>query len=181
MRKLTPDELTERQVEPRARPRIPLYLICENIRSLWNVGSIFRSADGAGIAKIFLCGYTGHPPRPEISKTALGAEEYVPWEVVKDPAKAVALLHREGMPVYVLEQTTDSASLWEAPLALPMGLVVGNEVEGVTPHLVALADGALEIPLLGRKESLNVAVACGIALFEIARRVGGADRRAGAI
>lgn len=181
MRKLTPDELTERQAHPHARPRIPLYLICENIRSLWNVGSIFRSADGAGIAKIFLCGYTGCPPRPEIAKTALGAENYVPWEAVTDPAKAVALLAREGIPVYVLEQTTGSSSLWEAPLALPMGLVVGNEVEGVTPQLVSMADGALEIPLLGRKESLNVAVACGIALFEIARRVGIAGRRSGTI
>ena len=181
LRKLTPEELTERQARPRKEPRLPLYLVCENIRSLWNVGSMFRSADGAGIAKIFLCGYTAHPPRPEITKTALGAEESVPWEAVDDPAKAVTLLKREGIPVYVLEQTTAGRSLWEAPLRLPMGLVVGNEVEGVTPHIVALADGALEIPLHGRKESLNVAVACGIALFEVSRRALRAGRLFGAI
>lgn len=173
MRKLTPQELTDRQARARRRPRLPLYVIVENVRSLWNVGSIFRSADGAGVTKLFLCGITGRPPRPEITKTALGAETTVPWQWFEDPAKAVALLHAEGIPVTVLEQTTGSVPLWRAPLALPMGLVIGNEVEGVSAHVVALADGAIDIPMYGKKESLNVAVACGVALFEIARRVRG--------
>ena len=169
MRKIDPDDLTRRQTPLARLPRLPLYLILENIRSLWNVGSMFRTADGAGIAKIFLCGYTAKPPRPEITKTALGAEASVPWEAVHDPAKAVKLLQREGIPVFVLEQTDSSRSLWEVPVPLPLGLVVGNEVEGVSAHVVSLADGAIEIPLFGVKESLNVAVACGIALFEIVR------------
>ena len=171
MRKLTPEELTARQKKTGKRPRLPVYLICDNIRSLWNVGSIFRSADGAGIAKIFLCGITGTPPRPEITKTALGAEKSVPWEAVQDPGKAVLLLKRQGIPVFVLEQTDESDVLWESALELPLGIVVGNEVDGVSPHVVALADGALEIPMHGVKESLNVAVACGILLYEIVRRL----------
>jgi tRNA G18 (ribose-2'-O)-methylase SpoU len=170
VRKLPPDELTKRQARAASLPRLPVYLILENIRSLWNVGSMFRSADGAGIARIYLCGYTARPPRPEISKTALGAENHVPWEGVQDPAKAVKILQHQGIPVLALEQTDSSVSLWEAPIELPLGLVVGNEVEGISSHVVSLADGALEIPLHGIKESLNVAVACGIALFEIARR-----------
>jgi len=170
MRKLTPEELTARQRKAGKTPRLPVYLVCDNIRSLWNVGSIFRSADGAGIAKIFLCGITGTPPRPEITKTALGAEESVPWEAFQDPGKAVVLLKRQGIPVFVLEQTDKSSLLWDAPLDLPLAVVVGNEVDGVSPHVVALADGALEIPMHGIKESLNVAVACGIVLYEIVRR-----------
>ena len=170
MRKLTPEELTARQTQARQKRRLPLYLICDNIRSLWNVGSIFRTADGAGITKIFLCGYTGRPPRSEISKTALGAEEVVPWEGMADPAKAVTILQRQGIPVFVLEQTDRSIPIVDAPITFPMGLVIGNEVEGVSSHVVARADGALEIPLHGKKESLNVAVACGVALFEIVRR-----------
>jgi len=170
MRKLTPQELKKRQAENRRLPRLPVYLICENIRSLWNVGSIFRSADGAGITKIFLCGYTGRPPRPEITKTALGAEQVVPWEGMEDPLKAIVLLQKKGVPVYAVEQTTHSVSLWEAPLSLPLGLVVGNEVHGVSQPVVAACDGAIEIPLFGIKESLNVAVACGIVLFELVRR-----------
>jgi tRNA G18 (ribose-2'-O)-methylase SpoU len=147
-----------------------VYLICDNIRSLWNVGSIFRTADGAGIAKIFLCGFTGRPPRAEISKTALGAENAVPWEGLEDPCKAVAILQQQHVPVYVLEHTTRSRSLWDSPIELPAGLVIGNEVDGVSPRVVARADGALAIPMFGVKESLNVAVACGVALFEISRR-----------
>ncbi len=171
MRKLTPQELTKRQRRTRELPRLPVYLICDNIRSLWNVGSIFRTADGAGITRIFLCGYTGRPPRPEISKTALGAENVVPWEGVDDPGKAVVLLQRQGVPVYVLEHTDRGVLVWESPIQFPLGLVIGNEVDGVSPHVVSLADGALELPMYGVKESLNVAVACGVALYELARRL----------
>ena len=130
----------------------------------------------SGVSGVFLCGYTGRPPRPEISKTALGAENVVPWEGVDDPAKAVVLLQRRDIPVYVLEHTDQSGSLWESPTAFPLGLVIGNEVDGVSPHVVDLADGALELPMFGVKESLNVAVACGVALYELARRVPGRRR-----
>ncbi len=170
MQKQTPTELHHRQQKLRSSPRLPVYLICENIRSLWNVGSIFRSADGAGIAKIYLTGYTGTPPRPEISKTALGAENSVPWEAMRDPAKAVTILHKEGVPVYTLEQTRKSVLIWEQPLPVPLGLVIGNEVDGISPAVMSLADGAIELPMYGIKESLNVAVACGIALYEITRQ-----------
>jgi tRNA G18 (ribose-2'-O)-methylase SpoU len=178
MRKISSEDLTKRQLRAARLPRLPLYLVLDNVRSMWNVGSMFRTADGAGIARVLLCGYTARPPRPEIAKTALGAEKAVPWEAVQDPAKALTQLQRQGIPVYVLEQTDGGVSLWDVELRPPLALVVGNEVEGVSPHVVSLADGAIEIPLFGVKESLNVAVACGVALFELARRfrrTGGGD------
>lgn len=172
MQKRTPRELHTIQQKAQRQPRLPVYLVCENIRSLWNVGAIFRTADGAGVRKIYLTGYTGKPPRPEIAKTALGAEKAVPWEAVQDPAKVIIKLHHEGIPVFALEQTRRSVPLWECELSPPFGLVIGNETEGVSNQVLSLVDGAMEIPMFGMKESLNVAVSCGVALYEIARRLG---------
>jgi len=168
MRNLTANEVEARQ-RGRRRPPLAIYAICDNIRSLYNVGSIFRTADGAGIRMLYLCGVTGHPPRPEISKTALGAEAYVPWEYHRDPTLPIAILKRQGIPILVLEHTTESLPFDAPPPRPPVAIVVGHEVEGVSPRVTAMADGAIEIPMRGRKESLNVAVAFGIVAFAIAR------------
>ncbi|MBN1419768.1 MAG: TrmH family RNA methyltransferase [Planctomycetes bacterium] len=168
MRNLTRSEIEARQ-RGAGRPPLGIYAICDNIRSLYNVGSIFRTADGAGVRMLYLCGMTGHPPRPEISKTALGAEMYVPWEYHPDPSVPIAILKRQGVPILVLEHTTESVPYDAPPPRPPVAIVVGHEVDGVSPAVTALADGAIEIPMRGRKESLNVAVAFGIVAYAIAR------------
>ena len=151
-----------------ARP--PIYGLLDNIRSLYNVGSIFRTSDGALVRKLYLCGYTPHPPRKEIEKTALGATRSVEWEYHQDPMFAVDQIKSHGARICVLEQTTHSKPYYELSKDnFPICLVVGNEITGVGPHLIKSADMAIEIPMDGVKQSLNAAVAYGIALFELAR------------
>jgi tRNA G18 (ribose-2'-O)-methylase SpoU len=151
----------------RHRPRRPLYALADNVRSMHNIGAMFRTADGAGLAKLFLCGISACPPRPEIRKTSLGAEEAVPWEYVPSAAQALRRLKAEGVQIVVLEHTDCSHDFRVAPYRFPLCLVVGHEHYGVCDEVVALADLAVEIPMAGVKESLNVSVAFGIALFEI--------------
>jgi|Deesub1362B_J571_1020462.scaffolds.fasta_scaffold09845_2 tRNA G18 (ribose-2'-O)-methylase SpoU len=150
--------------------RFPIYVVAENIRSLYNVGSIFRTSDGARIQKLFLCGYTGFPPRNEISKTALGAEKTVPWEYHRSAREVILRLKDEGIPVILLEQTDRSHHYARFRYPFPLCLVIGNEVEGISDDVVELADAAVEIPMFGIKHSLNVAVAYGVVLFEILRQ-----------
>ncbi len=144
-----------------------IYLILQNIRSLHNVGAIFRSADAFQVNKIYLCGYTGAPPRKEISKTALGAEKYVPFEKHSQTARLIKKLKKQGVKIIALEQTKKSRLISCFRPTFPLALVVGNEVRGITPAILKLADAILQIPMKGKKESLNVAVACGIALYEL--------------
>ncbi len=151
-------------------PRAPLYLVLDNIRSLTNVGSIFRAADGMGVRKIFLCGITPAPPRPEIAKISLGAEETTPFEILADPAKAVRLLQLEGVPVFCCEQTDRSASIYETAFPSPLALVLGHETSGIDDQVLHLSDGEVEIPMFGSKHSHNVATACGIILGEVRRQ-----------
>ena len=149
----------------------PIYGLAENIRSLWNVGSLFRTSDAVGVRKLYLCGYTAKPPRPEISKTALGADETVPWEHVRDPLKVVVRLKELGVGIVALE-TGEGAVPYDAfPYEFPLCLLVGNEVEGLSRPLLSAADAKVSIPMLGTKESLNVAVAYGVALYEVLRRL----------
>lgn len=151
-------------------PRAPVYGLLDNIRSLYNVGSIFRTSDGALIRKLFLCGYTPRPPRKEIDKTALGATSTVPWEYYRDPLEAISAAKVEGATVCVLEQTTNSQPYYDVtPSDFPLCLVVGNEITGVSPSVIRQADKAIEIPMYGTKQSLNAAVAYGIALFDLLR------------
>lgn len=147
--------------------RTPVYGLAENVRSLWNVGSLFRTSDAVCARKLFLCGYTGKPPRPEISKTALGAEGSVPWEYMADPAKAVVTLKQRGVHILALETVENARSLDGADVPFPVCLVVGNEVDGVSRRLLSLADEAVALPMLGVKSSLNVAVAYGVAMYAI--------------
>lgn len=174
MRKLTHDEIARRRFSIEAlkkEERFPISVLLDNIRSLYNVGSIFRTADGARITKLYLCGYTPYPPRKEIEKTALGATSSVPWEYGKDPVKILRSLKDEGVEICVLEQTDRSVPYFSHPHTThPLCLVVGNEITGVSKEIIALADSAIEIPMYGMKQSLNAAVALGIALFALLGR-----------
>ncbi|NTU68646.1 MAG: RNA methyltransferase [Chlorobiaceae bacterium] len=148
-------------------PRHPVTLVLHNIRSMWNVGAMFRSADAAGIEKIVITGYTATPPRKEIDKVALGAQETVPWEHCVDPFEAVGRLKRAGRRVFGLEIAENSLPYdGLASGDFPAAIIVGNEVEGIGDELLSLCDEVLEIPQYGTKHSLNVAVAAGIAMFE---------------
>ncbi|NTW53011.1 MAG: RNA methyltransferase [Chlorobiaceae bacterium] len=150
--------------------RHPVTLMLHNIRSMWNVGSMFRTADAAGIEKIVITGYTATPPRKEIDKTALGAQNTVPWQYIEDPAEAVAMLKAEGKRVFGLEIAANSRMYTElTPGDFPLVLIVGNEVVGLGDELLSLCDDVLEIPQYGIKHSMNVAVAAGVALFESIR------------
>jgi tRNA G18 (ribose-2'-O)-methylase SpoU len=150
--------------------RIPVIGMLDNIRSLYNVGSIFRSSDGAAVQGLYLCGYTPHPPRKEIEKTALGSTQTVPWKYFTDPRDAILEARSLGMKVCVLEHTTRSIPYHAlSHAALPLCLVVGNELTGIAPAIIENADLAIDIPMYGSKQSLNAAVAYGVAVFELAR------------
>jgi 23S rRNA (guanosine2251-2'-O)-methyltransferase len=174
IRKLTHDEIGLNRLPAGAPPdpesRLPVYGLLDNIRSLYNVGSMFRTADAAGVRHLYLCGYTPAPPKKEIAKTALGAVDTVPWSHHRDPLDAIRDLKSRGVRLCVLEQTTSAASVYElAPRDFPLCIVVGNELTGVSPEIIAEADMAIEIPMLGMKHSLNAAVAFGVAMFECVR------------
>jgi tRNA G18 (ribose-2'-O)-methylase SpoU len=173
MKKLTRDEIAARRLtleELRTEQRLPIYVLLDNIRSLYNVGSVFRTSDGGRITKLILSGYTPHPPRKEIAKTALGATESVPWEYARDPLDAIMRLKADGVRICALEHTTTSVPYYTVGRdAFPLCLVVGNEITGVSPEILAHADMAVDIPMLGMKQSLNAAVAYGIALYEFVR------------
>ncbi|MFA4028902.1 MAG: hypothetical protein GDYSWBUE_001367 [Candidatus Fervidibacterota bacterium] len=157
--------------EVRIGERLPICAILDNIRSLYNVGAIFRISDGAGIRKLYLCGITGCPPDAEIEKTALGATLSVFWEYHHDVAFPIACLKRSGWKIVALERTYESMPYTAFPRdAFPVCLVVGNEVDGVSDEALKLCDFAIEIPQRGWKQSLNVAVAYGIAVYELARK-----------
>ena len=141
-----------------------IVLLAHNIRSLWNVGSFFRTADAMGVEKIYLTGYTARPPRREISKTAIGAEEWIEWEYQDDPIKTINDRKSNGWKVVGLELTDSSQKASEYKASEKVCLVVGHEVTGVPEEIIKLCDDVVYIPMHGRKESLNVSVACGIAL-----------------
>lgn len=142
-------------------------LILDNIRSRENVGSIFRTADAAGVSKIYLCGITPTPPHEKISKASLGAEEFIEWEYVKDTWRLVEKLKKEGYHTVALEQTKESEDIFKFEPRFPLALIVGNEVDGVSQSVLKRVDKKISIPMYGKKESLNVAVAAGIALYQL--------------
>ncbi len=148
------------------------YVVCDNIRSTFNVGAIFRTADAAGVTKIYLCGYTPCPPRYEIEKVALGAEKTVLWEHAAQTWRLLERLKTQGIQIVALENnlalpTTDYRQF--AP-QFPIALVLGNEVTGLSAALLKRADAILTLPMHGHKESLNVAVAFGIAAYRLNER-----------
>lgn len=147
--------------------RTPIVALIENVRSMHNVGSIFRSSDGARIEQLILSGFTPAPPRPEISKTALGSTESVPWMYTKNSIKKINELKQNGYTIYTVEQTTESRIYTEVEYKFPLCFIMGNEVDGVSDELVEATDYAIEIPMLGIKHSLNVSVAYGIILYNM--------------
>lgn len=165
MRKLSHEELQARQAG--RKPSLPFTLVLNNIRSLYNVGSIFRTADGAGIEKIWMCGITGIPPDNQISKTALGAEKEVPWEYAPDAKECVRKLRAEGYKIVLLEQTAESIPYENFEPEGKICLVLGNEIGGVSESLLPYTDQAIEIEMAGLKNSLNVAVAFGVVAYHI--------------
>ena len=155
--------------------KLPVTVILNSIRSNYNVGSIFRTSDGAMIEKLYLCGYTPYPPdknakngRKEILKTALGSTESVKWEYQKDPKAVIMELKSKGIKICALELTDKSKIYYDfSPNDFPIGMIVGNEITGVSQDLIDLCDFSIEIPQYGIKQSLNVAIAYGIAVFEL--------------
>ena len=150
--------------------RFPLIAILDNIRSMYNVGSIFRTSDGARIEAIYTVGYTPHPPRKEIEKTALDATRTVPFKHYKTMTEAIADCKAKGMKIATLELTDTSRSIFELSAPdFPMALIIGNEITGVSDEALELCEESISIPMFGAKHSLNVAVAYGIAVFECVR------------
>ncbi|MCF6268894.1 MAG: RNA methyltransferase [Melioribacteraceae bacterium] len=148
--------------------KLPIYVILNSIRSSYNVGSIFRTSDGAMIKKLYLCGYTPHPPQKEILKTALGSTESVDWEFIEDAKDVINKLKEEGIKICALEQTSSSRLHYSLEAnEFPLAIIVGNEITGVSQELIDLCDFSIEIPQYGIKQSLNVAVAYGISIFEL--------------
>jgi tRNA G18 (ribose-2'-O)-methylase SpoU len=173
MRKLAHDEIARKRLtlaDLSQAQRNPIYVLIDNVRSLYNIGSIFRTSDGARISKLFLCGYTPHPPRKEIDKTALGATASVPWEYCKDPLSVLQELKTHGVRICVVEHTDRSIPYYAIRKEdFPLCIVVGNELTGVSSQIIEAADLAIDIPMFGMKQSLNVAVAYGIVVFELTR------------
>ncbi|MBN1780034.1 RNA methyltransferase [bacterium] len=151
-------------------PKLPLTVVLDNLRSAFNVGSIIRTADCVRAQKLVFCGYTAHPPHQKLEKTSLGALPYIPWKHEPDIVQAVTALKAAGIPVIALETTNRSRLLWEAAFPLPAALVLGNEALGISPAVLRLADDIVEIPMMGFKNSINVAAAFAIAAFEIQRQ-----------
>ncbi len=165
MRKLSTDELNRLTLtEFQSAEKLPFVLVLDNVRSLLNVGSIFRSADAFRCERLYLCGITGTPPHRELAKTALGADQSVAWTYAPDAGVLVGQLQAEGYVVCALEQTVGSTSMaaFEPQPGQRYAFVLGNEVDGVSEAVVECADLCLEIPQFGTKHSLNVAVVAGI-------------------
>ena len=176
MRKLTMDELGRKSVADfKMANKKPIVVVMDNIRSMHNVGSVFRTSDGFLIDGICLCGFTPQPPHRDIHKTALGATETVDWVYYENTVNAVNDLKHRGYKVFAIEQTEGSVSLEKfkelnPELALfPLAFVFGNEVDGVDENVIAICDGVIEIPQWGMKHSLNISVAAAIVLWEFVR------------
>ena len=174
MKKLKLEDLGRISIDEfRNAVKIPISILLDNVRSLHNVGSAFRTADAFRIEKIFLAGITGTPPHREIQKTALGATESVDWEYVKDPTEVVSRLKLSGYKIVVVEQTTGSIPLQQFALSPDekFCLVFGNEVSGVSNEVLKESDVALEIPQAGTKHSLNISVCLGIVVWELFKKL----------
>ncbi len=169
-RKLKNSELTRKTVDQfKQAKKTPIIVVLDNIRSLNNIGSVFRSSDAFLIEKIYLCGITATPPHKDIQKTALGATETVAWEHVEDTLTLVTKLQKEGVMVCAIEQTENSVMLnqFKPKSNEKYAVIFGNEVKGVQQAVVSASDTVIEIPQLGAKHSLNIAVSTGIVLWDL--------------
>ena len=174
MRKLRMDELPRKSTtEIREAEKLPVILLLENIRSMHNVGSVFRTADAFLTEAIYLCGYTPQPPHRDIHKTALGATETVVWKYVEKTVDALSFLKTAGYQILAVEQVSGSVPLQQFKFQSgeKIVLIFGNEVQGVSEEVLEYCDGCIEIPQFGMKHSLNVSVAAGMVLWELVRAV----------
>jgi 23S rRNA (guanosine2251-2'-O)-methyltransferase len=172
MRKLSMAELGRKSVEEFKRSdKLPVIVVLENIRSAYNVGSVFRTSDAFLIEAIYIIGYSAKPPHKEVKKTALGAEETVTWKYFKTTAEAIEDLKKDGYKVFAVEQAVNSHPLQRMDVKEDgkLAVVFGNEVTGVEQSTIHLCDGCIEIPQLGMKHSLNIATAAGVVLWELIR------------
>ncbi len=149
---------------------IPVSILLHDVRSLYNVGAFFRSADAAGCGKLYLSGITGRPPHSGIAKTALGAEETVPWEHHADPAPLILHLRQQGHEIAAVETSVHARDLYDWQPRFPVCVLFGHEVDGLAAPLLASCDTHVRIPMLGRKHSLNVATAGGVVIYELLRK-----------
>jgi 23S rRNA (guanosine2251-2'-O)-methyltransferase len=173
LKKLLHHEILQERLKPEEALKInrfPVSLIIHNVRSLYNVGSIFRTCDSALVSELVLCGFTPHPPRKEIEKTALGAVDSVPWRYEKDIFNAIDSFKEQNIKVFALE-LTDKKRTYDSLIKsdFPLCIIVGNELTGLDDNILEKCDDAIEIPMHGVKHSLNVSVATGIAIFEAVR------------
>jgi tRNA G18 (ribose-2'-O)-methylase SpoU len=163
--------------------RLPVSVLLDNVRSAYNVGAFFRTANGVAIERLYLSGITGRPPQRAIAKTALGAEQTVAWEYAWDPMPFAASLRARGFEIAAVETSLHSVDLFDWRPRFPVCVVFGHEVEGIRPELIAAADCSVRIPMLGSKHSLNVATAGGVVLYELLRKYraleGGAHEETG--
>ncbi len=150
--------------------QLPVSVLLHDVRSLYNVGSFFRTGDAAGIEKLYLSGYTGTPPHKGLSKTALGAELTVPWERVESPAELLERLRAQGSEICAVETSVHAVDLFDWRPSFPVCVMFGNECDGLAPELAARADRFVRIPMLGKKHSLNVSTAGGIVIYELLRK-----------
>lgn len=172
MRKLRTIEIERMSVEDfREAEKMPLVVVLDNIRSLHNVGSVFRTADAMRLQTVYLCGITATPPNAEIHKTALGGEESVGWKYFATADDAVEELRKDGYKIYSIEQAEGSTMLndFAADRSTPVAVVLGNEVKGVSQSVIDKSDGCIEIPQFGTKHSMNVSVTAGIIIWELAK------------
>lgn len=165
MQRLSVDEFHE-------AAKLPLIVVLDDVRSLHNVGSVFRSGDAFRVEAVYLCGITATPPHPEIHKTALGGEDSVAWRHFPTATEAIESLHNDGVFVYSIEQVEGSTKLQNLQLDTDKryAVVLGNEVKGVHQEVVDMSDGCLEIPQFGTKHSLNVSVTAGMVIWEVAKK-----------
>ncbi len=174
MRKLKNSELGRLNVEDfKKTDKIPLIVILDNIRSLNNIGSVFRTSDAFLIEKIYLCGITAKPPHKEIHKTALGATESVEWEYVENTLELVKKLQMDKVLVASIEQAENSMLLQDFTIQpnQKYAIVMGNEVKGVQQEVVSASDYCIEIPQFGTKHSLNISVSCGVVLWDLFKKI----------
>jgi 23S rRNA (guanosine2251-2'-O)-methyltransferase len=157
--------------EVKKKARNPIYAILDNVRSLYNVGAIFRTSDAVLLKKLYLCGITGYPPRNEISKTALGAEEVVPWEYRDDVCELIKELKAQGVKIVAVELAKGSKVYNKADYEFPVCFVFGHEIEGISDEVMGLVDMVIELPMLGRANSLNVSVCYGIIMYEVLKKL----------
>ena len=172
MQKLSMDDLNRKTVEEFKRSeKTPVIAVIENVRSAYNVGSLFRTADAFLLEGIYITGYTAQPPHKEIKKTALGAEDSVDWQYFPTAAEAIIQLKKNGYKVYAVEQVVNSHALqlMEFKKDDKIAVIFGNEVTGVEEETILQCDACIEIPQLGMKHSLNIATAAGVVLWEIVR------------